>query len=97
MEPSTGIPHILPTAQVNIGPLGTAFISQLQDVYAFLLEGHTKDEAEAIRVKLQAKEPLTSWEQSLITLTALISTVHNKALEQGLVEYKSIAESLPHS
>lgn len=90
MEP---VRHILPSAQIQL-TLGTAFIAQLQGVYGFLLEGHDKSEGETIRTKVQNKEPLTSWEQSLMTLTALIQAIHNKAVEQGDVEYKSISDTL---
>jgi hypothetical protein len=81
------VPHIISSARVDIGPIGTAFIHELQLVYSHLVDGHTKEDAEAIRTKVQNKEPLSRWEQSVMTMTNLITVIHSKAQEQGFVEY----------
>lgn len=93
MDMSQGVPHIKQDAIVRL-EIGTAFIAQLQHTYEFLLKGHTPDEAKVIRDKVQAKEPLNDWENSLMCLTQLIATIHAKAQEQGMVTYISMEETL---
>lgn len=90
---SQGVPHIKQDAIVRL-EIGTAFIAQLQQTYEFLLKGHTPDEAKVIRDKVQGKLPLDDWENSLLTMTQLIATIHAKAQVQGMVTCLSMEETL---
>ena len=87
------VPYFPATAIVNI-QLGSLIIQQLQGVVAFLIEGHTQAEFEGIADKVNKKEPLLPWEQSCITITTLLNGIMTAAKDQGLLEMRSLSQSL---
>jgi hypothetical protein len=87
------IPHIKANAQIPI-VVGTAIINNLQVMYAWLLEGKTKEDAERIKVKIENKEQLTGPEQAIVTISTLLSAIHKEAMDNGYVEFKDLEETV---
>lgn len=87
------VPFIKSSAKISV-EFGTDFINRIQNVYSFLLEGKTKEDADALRLAVESKAPLSSWQMSVVTMTSLVTTIHQLAKESGQIELKDMEEGL---
>lgn len=89
MDNTTKIPYLKQDAIVSV-QIGSGFLQQLSSVYAYLTEGMTKEQADAISSKLQEKKPLELKEGAIVTMSILIKKVYDDAKEKDQLVYKDL-------
>lgn len=95
MEPNTSnlVPHFKPDIKLSID-LNASTISGIQATYATLLKGKTKEDADALKSRIEAKGQLSEWDFSVITMTNLMNNIFDLARSTEQVEYKTLEDSL---
>lgn len=89
MDNTTKIPYLKQDALVSV-QIGSGFLQQLSSVYAYLTEGMTKEQADAISSKLQEKKPLELKEGAIVTMSILIKRIYDDAKEKDQLVYKDL-------
>jgi len=89
MDNTTKIPYLKQDAIVSV-QIGSGFLQQLSSVYAYLTEGMTKEQADAISSKLQEKKPLELKEGAIVTMSILIKRIYDDAKEKDQLVYKDL-------
>lgn len=89
MDNTTKIPYLKQDAIVSV-QIGSGFLQQLSSVYAYLTEGMTKEQADAISSKLQEKKPLELKEGAIVTMSILIKKIYDDAKEKDQLVYKDL-------
>jgi hypothetical protein len=88
------IPYLKPNAILDV-KLGARFISEMQQVLFYLIDGRDEDLKEM--QKKQKGEEFTPWESAVMTCSMFMQEVMKIAESSGNIEYKSIEEIIPNN
>lgn len=86
------VPVLKRESKVTI-TLGSRIIGDLQGALAYLVEGRTKQELDAIREHILSGN-LQPWESSSVALTRLLQVIFDEAQKHDMLDYRSIEDML---
>jgi uncharacterized membrane protein len=76
--------------------IGTGFLKKIQEVLMDVSAGHTEEEFEQMNNLINENKELTeSWMESVYTLSVLIKTIEDSAIEQDLTYEEDIDNIIP--
>lgn len=86
------VPVLQKSALVTI-TLGSRIITDIQGALAYMVEGKSQQELQAIKEHITAGT-LTPWESSCVALTRLLQVIYDAAKENGMLDYRSLEDTL---
>lgn len=88
MSENVQVPYLLKDAVVSID-FHSDFVNHLQQTLNYIADGKEEDDFTALKEHLEQGIPLSGWEHAFYVLTSLLKGIHDKALQEGKVVYKS--------
>lgn len=77
--------------------IGTGFLKKIQEVLMDVSAGHTQEEFEEMNNLINENKELTeSWMESVYTLSVLIKTIEDAAIQQDLTYEEDIDNIIPN-
>lgn len=92
MADNTQIPYLLKDAVVSID-FHSDFVNHLQQTLNYLADGRTESDFALLKEHLEAKVPLVGWEHAFYIITAVVKSIHDRALATGKVVYKDLSDT----
>lgn len=92
-QTDTKIPHIKANSNVPI-TLNLSQINGIYGIYQVLLKGVSKEALDALKIKIETKQPLQDIEMAVFSASILLQLIHKSAEDNDMIEFKSVEEAI---
>ena len=84
-EPTTTVPHLRANSIVPI-QLSLSHVNSLYGIYQVLLKGISAEHVQALKLKIESRQPLNDHEMAILSISTILHLVHTSAQEHDLIE-----------